>query len=148
MPSDNNKPRNRKTGLKINNDASTVPAPKPSPVEAFEKKADEAFIKIQGYKQRMWDLSSKFKSFVEDKILPVNKTVVSKDVENEVLQQLIAVASEMNEDNTQPEGLGSTALCMLLLKMTLLQRDLINNLGYEVDKLKMQLQKQNKPEDK
>jgi hypothetical protein len=148
MPFDEIKPRNRKTGLKINNEASKVPPPKPSATEVFEKKADEAFMKIQGYKQKMWDLSSKFKSFVEDKILPVNKTVISKDVENEVLQQLIAVASEMNEDNTQPEGLGSTALCMLLLKMTLLQRDIINNLGYEVDKLKMQLQKQNKPEDK
>jgi len=145
---DNKKPKPRKTGLKINNEGSNLPPPKPSTSEAFSQKADAAFIKIQGYKQRMWDLSAKFKSFIEDKILPLNKTLVSKDLENEVLQQLITVASEMNEDDTQPEGLGSTALCMLLMKMTLLQRDIINSLAYEVDKLKMQLQKQSKPEDK
>jgi hypothetical protein len=145
---DDRKPKARKTGLKLNNATSAIPQPKVSNAAVFDQKASAAFEKIQGYKQRMWDLSAKFKSFVEDRILSVNKTVISKDLEGEVLQQLITVASEMNEDDTQPEGLGSTALCMLLMKMTLLQRDIINDLGYKVDKLERQLQKQGKPEEK
>lgn len=145
---DDKKPKPRKTGLKIDNTASSVPRPKVPDAQVFDAKATAAFEKIQGYKQRMWDLSAKFKSFVEDKILPVNKTSISKDLENEVLQQLIVAASEMNEDETQPESLGATALCMLLMKMTLLQRDIINDLAYKVDKLEKRLQKQDKPEDK
>ena len=147
MPFDEKEPKVRKTGLKINNAASAVPPPKVSDAAAFEQKADAAFAKIQEYKERWWDLSGKFKSFIEDKILSINKTIISKDFESETLQKLVALASDMNEDEIQKESIGATSLCMMLMKMMLLQRDIINDLAYKLDKLEKSLKKQGKPED-
>ena len=135
MAFDNKGPREKRPGVKIDNKNSTVsPAKVPTSI-AFEKKADEAFAKVEDYKQRMWDLSAKYKILIEDRILPINKTLITKDFEGEVLNKLITLASEMNDDGTQPESLGATALCMLLMKMNLVQRDMINELAYKVDKL-------------
>jgi len=125
----------KKKSLKINNDNSSVPVPKPNPAVIFEEQANKAHSKYEDYKQRTWELTTKFKSMVDDKILPDNKSVLSKGIEAETLTKLVALASEMNEDDSQPEGIGSTALAFLLMKMALLQRDTINLLHYKIDKL-------------
>lgn len=101
----------------------------------FEQHADQKFEKIEDYKQQMWDLSVKYKSFIESKVLPENKGPIAVNLEKEVLEKLIQLAIEMNEDETQPEGVGSTALCMLLMKCMLLQRDTINSLLFKIDQL-------------
>jgi hypothetical protein len=145
MPFEDETPKKKKLGVKLNNKDSVIEPPKVPTSVAFEQKANEAFAKIESYKQRMWELSGKYKAIIEDRMLSQNKTVISKDLEKEVLDKLIAVASEMNDDNTQPESLGATALAMLLMKMNLIQRDIINELGYKVDKLERAVRLLEKP---
>jgi hypothetical protein len=134
-PFDNRGPIKKKGGLKINNDNSTVPTVQPNQSALFEEQAKKAFSKYEEYKERSLDLSLKFKSMIEDRIRPDVRSPLSKGIEQETLNKLIALASEMNEDDVQPEGVGSTALCMLLMKMMLIQRDIISTLGFKVDAL-------------
>lgn len=143
-----NKSIPKKRGLKINNETSSVPPPKPDPVTEFNEQAQQAFSKHEDYKKRTWDLSTKFKSLLESKILPENKSELSKNLETEVLQNLVVLASEMNEDENQPEGIGSTALSFLLMKMMLVQRDTVNALLYKVEKLEKAIVKLESNKDK
>jgi hypothetical protein len=136
MSSDNNP---KKKGLKINNQASTIPKPKPDTSAAFNEQAEKVFSKIEEYKQRSFDLGSKFKAIIEDKRLVINKTQINKDIELEILQKLIALANELNTDENQPEGAGGTALAMLLMKMLLIQRDNMNNIEYKLEKIEKAL---------
>lgn len=101
----------------------------------FEQQADKQFSKIEDYKQQMWDLSVKYKSFIESKVLPENKGPIAVNLEKEVLDKLVLLAIDMNEDETQPEGIGNAALCMLLMKCMLLQRDTISSLQFKIDQL-------------
>lgn len=123
----------RKIGLKK---ANVVKQQSSSEIKNnFEKKADDKFSKIEDYKQQMWDLSVKYKSIIQSKLLPENKGPISLNVEKEILDKLVQLATDMNEDETQPESIGSTALCMLLMKCMLLQRDEINQLYFRVEQL-------------
>jgi hypothetical protein len=122
-------------GLKINNEKSAVqPAPQNQSV-AFGERAKEINSKNEEFKQRAWELITRFKNMIDDRILPENKSVLSKGIEAETLNKLVSLASEMNEDDNQPESIGSTTLCMLLMKMMLEQRDTINILAYKIDRL-------------
>ena len=122
----------RKIGLRVKS-----PIDKPSVVskDEFERQANDQFDKIQDYKQQIWDLSVKYKSFIESKVLPENKGPMVMDLEKEILEKLIIIAGTMNMDQTQDEGSGNTTLCMLLMKCMLIQRDIIIKLSYKVDAL-------------
>jgi hypothetical protein len=136
--SDDNRPKKRK-GLKIGNETSSVPAPKQDNTAAFETKAKAAFEKIEDFKSRSYELGSRFRALVEDKTLGINKTQIQKELEAEVLSKLVLLSHDINNDEVQVEGAGSTALCQLIMKMMLVQRDVINNLAYSVEKLAKQL---------
>lgn len=122
----------RKIGLKQSNTNTVL---SPSKRDSFEKKADEQFSKTEEYKQQIWDLSIKYKSFIENRTLAENRGPIASSLEKEVIDKLIQLATTINEDDTQQEAMGTTALCMLLLKSLLIQRDIINNLSFKVDKL-------------
>lgn len=123
----------RKIGLKKTNSA---PIQNNAEMKAnFEQQANAQHDRIEEYKSEMWDLSIKYKSFIESKVLPENKGPIASNLEKEVLDKLVGLASNMNEDKFQPESIGSTALCMLLLKCMLLQRDTINILSFKLDQI-------------
>lgn len=111
------------------------PEPAPPPKEEFEQAAQGHFDDEERYKSEMWDLSIKFKSFIESRILVGNRGPLVSNLEKEVLEKLSTLAIHMNEDELQPHGMGSTALCMLLMKCMLLQRDTINTLNYRIAQL-------------
>ena len=131
----NDNPKRRGAGLKIDNSKSSVEPPKTPTSEVFEQKANEALKRIEGYKKRFWELSGQFKAMITDRVLVDNKSPIAKNIEGEVLNNLVQVASEMNADATQPEGFGSITLDMLLMKMLLLQRDTINAMAYKISEL-------------
>lgn len=141
MPPFENKEISKKKGLKINNENSSVPAPKPDNKVVFNEQAQKAATKYEEYKQRTWELSTRFKSMVEDRVLSDNKSPLSKGIESETLNKLVALACEMNEDDNQPEGIGSTALSFLMMKMLLVQRDTINGLLFKIDRLEKSVSK-------
>jgi hypothetical protein len=122
-------------GLKINNNNSSVAEPKKNNADALNEVAQGVKLKLDEYKQRTWDLSNKFKALVEDRFLIENKSPIAKDLEKEVLDGLVLLASEMNADEYQPEGFGNIAINYMLMKMILLQRDRLNALEHKVEKL-------------
>lgn len=133
-------------GLKLNNQKSNIAPPTNSNLEAFNQAADEAAERLSTYKKRSWDLGVKFKSLMETTILPENKTSLIKDLENEVLQQLSQLATEINIDTIQPEGSGGVALCQLIMKMLLLQKDTTSKLLFRITSLEKIVAEFKKPE--
>ena len=125
----------KRKGVKITNEASTLPTPKQNPTTVFNEQAEKAFNKNEEYKARSFELGTKFRGIVEDKVLAENKTLINKEIEQETLNKLVILANEMNADDNQPEGIGGAALGMLLMKMLISQRDRINTLEYKLDKL-------------
>jgi hypothetical protein len=134
-------PSQRKKGLKINNQASTVPVPQNNNPDAFEKQAQEVFDKSLDYKQQAFELGTRFKVLMLDKILPENKTTLAKDLEKEVVQKLAALATEMNTDENLTEGDGNVAVSILLMRMLLIQRDIINEISFKLEKTGQTLSK-------
>lgn len=119
-------------GLKINNANSSIPAPPPDPAAQLDQVANAAVSRLNEYKARSLELGMKFKALMEDQVLSENKSPLVKDLEQEILIKLTALASDINSDDTQPEGAGGVALCQLLMKMLLWQRDKINQLSYRL----------------
>jgi hypothetical protein len=136
MPSDGYRgSQSNKTGLKINNQASTVPhVQKPTQAD-FDEKANEAFHKYEDMKKRGWELAFKFRDQVLDKTLHINKGPIVENLENEVIDQLYKLSIDMNDDDNRPEGEGSSTMCALLMRCMLKQRDIINELAFKIDKL-------------
>lgn len=127
-------------GLKINNAGSSIKTPEQiNHSEAFKQAANEAAKRLEGFKNRSFELGLKFKNLLESNVLPENKTTILKDLEGEVLSQLSQLANEINNDEAQPEGTGSVALCQLMMKMMLIQRDNINSLKFQVEELKKEI---------
>ena len=87
------------------------------------------------YKQRTSDLAIQFKKLIEDKTLLDNKNIFSKEMEKEVLLNIIQLASEVNNDANESEGIGSLSWIAQLFKTVLYQRDRINNLEYALTQL-------------
>jgi hypothetical protein len=131
--------KRRGPGLKINNEHSNINTPDTTQPASFDEKAAAIKNKMEGHKQVVWELSNKFKSMIEDHTLPENKTIISKDMEKEVLDKLVKLATDLNMDQVYPEGWGSSAIDMLLMKMLLLQRDAMNVMAYKIEKLEKQL---------
>lgn len=135
MPFENTEPKKSKRGLKIDNTNSTVPKPQPPPAETFKKNADAAFSRQTDYKTRTQTLALKFKALMEDRTLTDNKTVLNKDMETSVLNELVKLAAELIEDDAMQLQIGTTMLPMLLMKMMLVQRDIINKMAYKIERL-------------
>ena len=77
---------------------------------------------------------------MEDKVLPDNKTSINLDIEREIIDSLASLYTEINQDDSQPEGIGSLAMATLGIKTLLSQRDKINKLSYEINVLKSNLE--------
>jgi hypothetical protein len=137
--SNTNKPsqaeRLPRKGLKINNASSTVQKPIVHTQADLDQKASDVMAKDQEYKNRFWDLSKKIKAIFEDNTLSDNKGIISKDLEKETITKLLMLASEMDDDDSQPNCEGTRAVAMLLIKCLLSQRDSLNSLAYKVEKL-------------
>lgn len=131
-------------GLKINNKKSNISVPAPSKEEALEKAAAETVSKMNEYKKRSWDLGAKFKSIMENDVLLENKTILLKNLESDILTQLSQLATEINNDVSIPEdSVGSVALIQLIMKMLIFQKDKINQLKFQIEKLENNLKKIN-----
>lgn len=110
--------------------------PKKSSYEEFSKKVDSVQEKNNSHKIKAAELSSQFYKVLNDKTLRENKTIFSKSIEKDLLLELINLSIEINNDQFEKEGMGSLTLITLLFNSLLLQRDKINNLEFELSKLK------------
>jgi len=123
----------RRSGLKINNDESIASAtPKKPTAQQFEESVKDVEKKSSSFKIKMAELSDAFVKSINDKTLKKNKSIFSVEVEKENLSKLIQLASEINSDPNEIEGIGSLGLIVLLFKTLLSQRDRINELEYRL----------------
>ena len=112
---------------------------KPTPQE-FQQKVQIAQENMAGYKKRAAELFVSFSKIMGDKTLPENKNLLQQETENEVLQNLIQLATDINNDDNEPEGLGSLTLITVLFRACVLQRDKINQLEYNTFILQKKLE--------
>ena len=133
MSNDDNAP---KKGVKISNEKSMFNKKEPSvSAQDFEQSADAVFNKFELRKRKCIELGAKFVNILNDKTLAENRSVITKDTEKEVVGGLINIASEINTDESEDEGMGSVAMVTLLMRAVLIQRDKINELSFKVSQL-------------
>jgi hypothetical protein len=125
---------NKKTGLKSVSSRKSIfdNIPKKPTQQDFQKKVESVQEKINSNKQKAADLALEFKKILEDKTLPQNKNVFSKEIEREVLTKMVQLAVDINNDPDEADGMGSLSWITLLLKIALAQRDRINTLEYNL----------------
>jgi hypothetical protein len=141
MPFDDKKVTFKK-GSKLTNQNSSAPVPpKTSSQEALDTAAKVVFDRKQEYKNKIVELSTQFKVILSDQTLPINRTAISKNLEQELKNKLILLANEMNNDINQGESDGSIFLSVLTLSSLLIQRDKINDLAFRLEQLEKQATK-------
>ncbi len=94
--------------------------------------------------QEIMSLSRTYMGFIKNKTVRENKSPIEDDLEKETVQKLIQISMELNNDDTQPEGIGSLGLINLLFRSVLAQRDIINNLEYRYELLNRKLSREEK----
>lgn len=108
--------------------------PKKTSVD-FDHKVAESRQQDIDIKNKISDLSTKYKNIIKDRTLEENKGPPHKEFEKEVIRQLCEVGLMLNNDSSQPEGIGSIGLTNLLLNIILLQRNNYNLLAYKISKI-------------
>ena len=107
--------------------------------QEFEHKAIQVKQKHLDINARVAELSGQYRGLFQSKTLPENKTPHQKQLEKEIIFNLSQLCLDLDNDETQKEGIGSIGLCKILLSLLLEQKDNINILAYEVSKLKKAL---------
>lgn len=129
--------QSQKMGLKQVSSQKSIfdSMPKKPSQEEFTKQVRQVQERVSGYKARTADLASQFSRVMADKTLPTNKNTFQREMEVEILKNMIHLAQEINADLNEREGEGSLSWITLLLSMCLKQRDKINTLEYAVSLL-------------
>lgn len=114
--------------------------PKPPTQQEFEKKVQEVQEQSSAYKRRAADLFMQFNKALMDKTLPQNRNIFNAETEKEMLQNMLQLATEINNDSNEQESMGSLTLITLLFKACLAQRDRINQVEYSLDVLNKKIE--------
>lgn len=132
-----------KSKLKMTNEKSMFNKPPEPDREEFELNAAKVFNKYELRKRKCAELGAKYISSLNDKTLLENKSPISKELEKDILANLINIGIEINTDESENEGMGSIALITLLLNSLLKQRDKINELSFKLNKLEIEVKSKN-----
>lgn len=126
-------------GVKLNNENSRF-AKQANDIEEFEKQADAIMDRRPARNKRAFELAQQFLAALRDKTLDENKTMINRDVETELKNNLVNFLIEINNDlDEDRDCMGSAAVISLLLKSMLIQRDIINETAYKVSLLEKEL---------
>lgn len=133
----------KKSGLKKVSSQKSIfdDLPKKPSSEEFNKKVTSLQERSDSYKVRGAELATNFFKILDDKTLKQNKSVFAKEFERELINSLVNLSIDINNDPAEKEGMGSLAIIVTLLKTSLMQRDKINNMEYELENLKKELKK-------
>jgi len=127
----------KKSGLKKISSQKSIfegMAKKPNQKD-FEKQVKNSQEKLSGYKAEAAELSKKYIGLLQDKTLKQNKSLFTRQMEQELIAAMIQLAVTINNDPDEQEGMGSLSWITLLLKVCLSQNMKINELEYKVSKL-------------
>lgn len=109
--------------------------PKKMSSDEFERRVSDIQDKAVGYKKDAAVLTKKFIDLVGNKTLKQNKNALDLDYEREVIADMVKLASTIDNDPNEQEGMGSLGCITLLLKVSLSQRNRINQLEYLLEQL-------------
>jgi len=112
----------------------------------FEKEISELQKNDEAVKLKAMQLSRRFMDAVNDKTLPENRGIVGKDVEKELINNLGSLALHINNDENQPEGIGSIGLITVLMNSLFNMRDRINEQSHKIYLLEQQAKKKSSGE--
>jgi uncharacterized protein (UPF0147 family) len=122
-----------KTGLKqVKSTNPLLNKPKKQTQEEFNELVRATEEVKTGYKYKASELTLAFNKILNDKTLPQNKHPLAKDMESEIISNMIHLSSDISNDPNEPEGYGALMWVVLLLKFALSQRDKINTLEYNL----------------
>lgn len=110
----------------------------------FNIGADQAIEYDTELKKRTAEITQRFMSMSDSKILKRNKTNVNVGIENQIKLELLKFGMELNNnfDYRSPDaqfGVGSISVLAMLMNVLLQQRDRINDLEYDYKALQQQL---------
>jgi len=144
MPSDKEIVATR--GVKIKTKASVQKEQEAQERDEYKARFDENAentIKYHDEKsKKAVDIVSRYLKMIEDKTLNRNRGSIANDVEREIRQHIIQLALDMNNDeNEEDNGKGSVVVLSVVTKILLMYRDRLNDLEFEVQQLKRELNK-------
>ena len=133
-------------GLKIKNKDSDKRAEQRQVEESqkqhFEENADKTVSVYHEKHKRVLDIVSSCINMFNDKTLSQNKGIIGTDLEKEARQELLNIVIELNNDPMEEkEGKGSNIAIQLMCKVLLSQRDRLNQLEYDLARLKAENKK-------
>jgi hypothetical protein len=108
---------------------------RPPSQQEFQQKVQVSQETLAGYKKRAAELFVQFQRSMADKTLAQNRNIFNAETEKEMLQNMLQLATEINNDSNEEEGMGSLTLITLLLKTCLSQRDRMNEMEYAISTL-------------
>jgi hypothetical protein len=116
----------------------------------FESEISEHQSEQSVIVKKIIDLTSQFVGFIKDKTLNENKGPIQLGLEKSIPKELSEISLEIDNDETTNQiCLGSNGLILLLLRTSLIQRDIINELAYKVSNLETRISSSsNQPNDK
>lgn len=110
--------------------------PKKPTQKEFKEEIKEYQKQDVGIKERIAELTVKYNSAINDSTLEENKSELHKDAEKALVKEIVNLGLQLDNDDSQPEGIGSIGLCNLLMRINFTLRDKINELAYELEKIK------------
>lgn len=121
-----------KDGLKkVSSQPSLFDKMPKKPTQAdLDRKVQQIQERASGYKLKVSEFAIAFNGAVKDKTLRQNKNIIQRDMERELIDEMIKFAFQVNEDPNEQEGAGSVSLILLLLQANLFHRDRINELEH------------------
>lgn len=113
--------------------------------QTFEKQVLEVHKQMEGRQQQAYELGLRFLDTIQDRTL--KKGPIAKDLERETLNSIIKFAIEMNNDENEPDGMGSVSMLTLVLKSLLILRDNLNRVedaaATKIEELQKKISEQN-----
>ena len=108
--------------------------------QEFQQKVQTQQETLTGYNRRAADLFVQFQRALADKTLPQNRNIFNHESEKEMLQNMLQLATEINNDGEEQEGMGSLTWIILLFKTALAQRDRMNEMEYALVSLQKKME--------
>jgi len=110
----------------------------------FEQKAETFMQSRHDQQSRGFKIAKFFMDSLRDKTLSTNKGTTIKALEKEMREDLNALIQDLNNDpNQKYDGQGSLTAIALLVKTTFDMRDRMNELEFEIAKIKKQNESSN-----
>ena len=128
-----------KGGVKSQGQSMFDNRPKRPTQQEFQQKVQQSQETLTGYNKRAADLFVQFQRSMSDKTLPQNRNVFLAETEKEMLQNMLQLATEINGNPDEQEGMGSLTWIILLFKTCLAQRDRMNEMEFALVTLQKKL---------